>query len=110
MQGKRVFEGLIASHLSNYFGLMGVRGTNYFCSEEELGGEVTDVPVHKLDSYTKYTDISLCSQADWRTHVEPPSGSEIDTLFSFWMFPSSWARTMFKEDPPTFRTAEDMFM
>merc|ERR1712166_153391 len=50
----------------------------------------------------------MCSQESLSTHWTPKSGSTIDTLFSFWLMPSSWVRVLFAEHPVTYRTAEDM--
>eukprot|EP00658_Telonema_sp_P-2_P049991 TRINITY_DN38065_c0_g1_i1.p1 TRINITY_DN38065_c0_g1~~TRINITY_DN38065_c0_g1_i1.p1 ORF type:complete len:258 (-),score=58.44 TRINITY_DN38065_c0_g1_i1:119-892(-) len=54
------------------------------------------------------SNLRLCSQGPSTSHYWPPAGSQVDTLFSFWLMPTSWVRIIFMEPPPTWRTAEDM--
>ena len=110
VQGEHVIEALVAAHVSDFPGVLGVRGANYIChlremlghhptNREMLGHHPTNVP---------HSDIRMCSQESISTHWTPESGSTIDTLFSFWLMPSSWVRVLFAEHPVTYRTAEDM--
>jgi len=71
------------------------------CSPQEIVGKGSP-------GTGKLSDLELCSQASDSTHWVPKSGSEVDTLFSFWLLPSDWVRVLFMEQPITYRTAEDM--
>ena len=101
VQGERVIEALIAGHYGSYPGVLGVRGARYICSPQEMIGK-------RSPGTGELSDLELCSQASDSTHWVPKSGSEVDTLFSFWLLPSDWVRVLFMEQPVTYRTAEDM--
>jgi len=119
MQGQHTLTALVASYYSGYTGVLGVRGCNYVCGGKRDDGSSFEHEGTRTTGYHKpdwhlgeepltESDIRLCSQGPDTTHFWPPSGSEVDTLFSFWLMPTSWVRTLFAEAPPTYRTAEDM--
>jgi len=101
IQGELVIEALIAAHYGDYPGVLGVRGARYICGRQEMVGK-------RSPEAGELSDLELCSQASDSTHWVPKSGSEVDTLFSFWLLPSDWVRVLFMEQPVTYRTAEDM--
>eukprot|EP00871_Galdieria_phlegrea_P001062 jgi/Galph1/1957/GphlegSOOS_G653.1 len=111
VQGPKTIEALIKAYkFEGFVGVLGVRGVVYDSvhplwqkklNPSTLNSELNNIQSDLAFSCVRPTEV----QSHWLS-----SGSEVDTLFSFWFMPSSWVRILYMEEPVTRLTAEDMFV
>lgn len=111
MQGSKTIEALIKAYkYAGYVGVLGVRGVRYDSIFpawlKRLRPSVVSTKHGVIQSELSFSSVRPTEiQTHWLK-----SGSEVDTLFSFWFMPSSWVRILYMEQPVTTVTAEDMYI
>ncbi|GJQ14992.1 hypothetical protein GpartN1_g6783.t1 [Galdieria partita] len=111
IQGRKTIEAFIKAYrFAGFVGLLGVRGViydNIFPAWlKKLRPSVISTKHGIIQSELSFSSTRPTEiQTHWFS-----SGSQVDTLFSFWFMPSSWVRLLYLEQPVTTLTAEDIYL